>query len=221
MRRLLIAAVLCLSAACGGSDGGGSPTAPSEGKGTKRIFLEGDLNFGDVQIGATHDRNFRIYNQGSAPITVTGLTGPSGYTASWTSGTVPPNNGFQEIRMRFAPTEARSYSGTLTVNADHTTGTNTIPMNGRGVREPFTRSGVGNTVFDMPTDISRVRITGSYGGSCENFIMRVGGRLAVNEILGTCSIASGRNYEGTHLVSGGVVEVTSSNGVSWSITELR
>ena len=220
MRRLLIAAVLCLSAACGGSDGGGSPTAPSGGQSTKRIFLEGDLNFGDVQVGSTHDRNLRIYNQGSAPITVTGLTGPSGYTASWTSGTVPPNNGFQEIRIRFTPTEERSYSGTLTVSADHTSGTNTIPISGRGAREPFTRSGVGNTVFDMPTGNGlRMKITGDYTGNSENFVVYIGGRLVVNELVGTHWNQT--HHEGIYLTNGGVVEIKLSSGVRWSLQEQR
>lgn len=205
--------------ACGG-DGGGSPTSPSPSQGTKRIFLEGDLSFGDVSIGSSHDRNFRIYNQGATPITVTGLTGPSGYTASWTSGTVAPNNGFQEIRVRFAPTEARSYSGTVTVNADHTAGTNTIPISGRGVREPFTRSGSGNTVFDMPTDVARVRIIGTFNGNSSNFVVRIGGRLVVNELVGT--FWGQPRYEGIHLTNGGgVVEITNSSGVAWSFEEVR
>lgn len=204
--------------ACGGSDGPTSPSPPAGG--AKRIFLEGDLNFGDVSVGSTHDRSFRIYNQGSAPITVTGLTGPGGFTASWTSGTVPPNNGFQEVRVRFAPTEARSYSGTVTVNADHTSGTNTIPISARGVREPFTRSGTGNTVFDMPTDVARVRIVGTFSGNSSNFVVRIGGRLVVNELVG--SFWGQPRYEGIHLTNGGgVVEITNSSGVSWSFEEVR
>jgi hypothetical protein len=85
----------------------------------------------------------------------------------------------------------------------------------------FTRNGSGANVFDMPTYITRVRINGTYNGSCENFIILVGGRLLVNEILGGCSIASGRTYEGTHLTSGGVVEVRSSQGINWTFTEVR
>jgi hypothetical protein len=95
-------------------------------------------------------------------------------------------------------------------------------MVGRGVRDPFMRSGTGNTVFDMPTDVSRVEITGTYNGNCQNFVVRVGGRLIVNEILGSCSVATaGRRYSGQHLVTGGVTEITNSSGVSWTITEIR
>lgn len=88
---------------------------------------------------------------------------------------------------------------------------------------PFTISGSGNTVFDVPNYVRRVRVQGSFSGSCQNFVVWIGGRLIVNEILGSCSVASGRSYDGTHQLqtNGGMGETRNSNGVSWSITELR
>jgi hypothetical protein len=222
---LLLVCVLTgtsLVSACGGDKGGGSPTSPSPpaSDNTRVIAIDGELNFGDVTIGETGEKALHIWNRGTSPMTVTGLTGPGGISATWTNGTIAPNT-VQSLTVRFAPTEERSYSGTLTVNGNHTSGTNTKPVNARGVRPPFSRSGVGNTVFDMPTSVRRVHITGRYDQRCENFIIWIGGRLVVNEILGTCSIGSGPTYSGEHLVSGGVVEITGSNGVAWSIQELR
>ena len=81
-------------------------------------FLGRHLSFGDVPMGTTVERELRIYNQGSSPLTVTGMTGPGGYTATWTSGTIPPNNGSQQTKIRFTPTENRTYNGTLTVNGN-------------------------------------------------------------------------------------------------------
>lgn len=83
----------------------------------------------------------------------------------------------------------------------------------------FTRSGEGNTVFDMPTTVARIRIVGTYAGSGSNFIVRIGGRLVVNEIIGTRwpSTVS----DGTYLTSGGTVEITNSAGVQWTFTEAR
>jgi len=62
----------------------------------------------------------------------------------------------------------------------------------------FSKSGVGNNVFDMPSYVARVHITGNYTGSSSNFIVWVGPqnvacdlginsncRLLVNEIIGT------------------------------------
>lgn len=83
---------------------------------------------------------------------------------------------------------------------------------------PFwTMSGTGNTVFDMPTYVSRVRITGRYESNSTNFVVRVGGRLVVNELLGRAWGAT--TYNGLHLVSGGVTEITLSRDVAWTFTQ--
>jgi hypothetical protein len=50
-----------------------------------------------------------------------------------------------------------------------------------------------------------------------NFIVRIGGRLVVNEIL-----RETRFYTGIHLTNGGgVVEITNSNFIRWTFTEVR
>ena len=73
-------------------------------------------------------------------------------------------------------------------------------------------------VFDMPTYVSRVRVVGTYTGYSSNFIVHVGGRLLVNELLGTGWGTT--RYDGTLLTTGGVVEITHSSGVSWSFTQV-
>ena len=100
--------------------------------------------------------------------------------------------------------------------APPTTTTTTLPP-----RPLFTASGIGDNVFDMPTSVARVKITGDYPSNCSNFIVKIGGRLVVNEILGTCSIAVGPHFEGTYVTTGGVVEITNSTGVAWTFTEVR
>lgn len=86
---------------------------------------------------------------------------------------------------------------------------------------PWSRSGTGANVLDMPTYIERVRIVGTYRGRCENFVIWIGRDLVVNDILGTCSVADSANYDGTHQVTGGVVRVEESTAIAWSITEVR
>ena len=44
------------------------------------------------------------------------MTLPKGFTASWTSGTIPAGR-TQPVGISFLPTAAQSYNGTLTVNA--------------------------------------------------------------------------------------------------------
>jgi hypothetical protein len=120
-------------AACGGDSGGSSPTTPATTQ-TRTIRLEGILEFGDVMLGDSADRTLRIYNEGNSPMTVTSLTGPGGdvFTATWTGGTIAPGTS-QAATIRFRPIEARTYTGMVTVNANHTSGTNTTPISAKGV----------------------------------------------------------------------------------------
>jgi hypothetical protein len=74
-------------------------------------------------------------------------------------------------------------------------------------------------VFDMPTYIRRVRIIGDYGGRTSNFIIYVGGRLVVNELVGTTW--NQVHHEETYAVVGGEVMIIDSSGVSWSMVEER
>lgn len=85
----------------------------------------------------------------------------------------------------------------------------------------FSVSGSGDTVFDVPVRSMRVKIHGSYSGRCQNFILYIGSDLLVNEILGTCSIASGHTFDGTYLTNGGTGHTESSTGVNWTVTEVR
>lgn len=82
---------------------------------------------------------------------------------------------------------------------------------------PYTRSGSGNTVFDMPTNIRRIRIYGRWNGTgTSNFIVRIGGVLTLNEILRTTG-----TYEGTHSTTGGVTEITNSTAITWTFTQVQ
>jgi hypothetical protein len=219
-RRALPLVLIVIAAACGKD----SPTSPTPSTPTREIAITGTLVFGDVEVGSTADRTFRIHNTGADALTVTSLSSqsPANFPVSWSSGIIPAG-GTQDVTVRFSPTEARIYDTVLRVNGNQTAGNNGINISAIGVRTGplWERSGTGADVFDMPTYIRRVRITGTYSGSCENFIIRVGGSTVVNVILGTCSVADARNYEGVHAVTGGQVEVRSSIGINWRFTEVR
>ena len=97
---------------------------------------------------------------------------------------------------------------------------------------PWSRTGTGATIIDLPTRITRIRIEGEYNGRGENFVVWCGvsgdrGGLLVNEILGTRSGYS-TTYSGIHSARrsyGGrgqpcrELQVRHSSGVRWSITE--
>ena len=216
-----------IGAACGGSSSPTSP-APTPTAVTRIISVTGDLAFGNVNIGASATRTFTISNSGTAALTFASLTatsgtGTAGYTASPTSGTVPAG-GSLTVTVQFKPTLAQFYSNVLTVVGDQTSGNAAINVSGTGINNNpiFTKSGVGDTVFDMPTYVTRLRITGAPASSCQNFIVHIAGRSVVNVILGTCSVADTRTHDGTYAIAGGgQVEIVSSSGVSWTFTEVR
>jgi hypothetical protein len=133
-RRFIAAAIFCGLAACGGgSSNNGTPTTPTP-TATRIIEITGDLSFGDLLIGTSADRQIAIRNKGTAMMTVSSMNAPctSFFAASWTNGQISAG-GSQNVNIRFAPTAAQSCVGELTVNADHTSGQNTIPINARGV----------------------------------------------------------------------------------------
>lgn len=300
-----IAILIALAAAACGK---GSPTAPTPtpmSTSAKVITLSGNLAFGNLPVGTTAEASLRISNSGSTAMTVTALTGPSGFTAGWMSGSIPAG-GSQDVMVRFSPTLEQFYSGTLTVSADQTSGTNTIAISGTGTgtggvaltgvvtaggtgvpisgatitvidgpdagriattsisgayrfdhlaignanlsvrgsgylgtasgvyvdgtnalnfalqvdRGPlWSNSGVGDSVFTMPTTVSRVRITAQYTGYGSGFIVQINGKRIVNEIMGTgWNLTS---FEGTYDTTGGSVNIYYSGDVAWWFTEVR
>lgn len=87
--------------------------------------------------------------------------------------------------------------------------------------EIWTTSGAGNDVFDRPSHVERVEITGTFTGSSSNFIVHCGTQLVVNELLGTSFGPT--EYSGTHLLDAGCnpIEITNSSEVSWTFEEVR
>jgi hypothetical protein len=129
----VLAAVLMAGAAACGDDGPSNPTSPTQ---TRVIGVSGNLAFGEVPVGSSRDATFTISNTGSATLTVTGIAITGGFgsalTASWTGGTIAAGAS-QTVNVRFAPTESGTYSGTLTVSGDQTSGTNTLPISASSV----------------------------------------------------------------------------------------
>jgi hypothetical protein len=109
------------------------------------------------------------------------------------------------------------YVGTLTVN-DGKLSSKSVTVS-VSVRVPFARSGSGDMVFDIPANVTRIRIQGTYTGYSSNFMIGIAGHNVVNELLG--SVYSVTSHDGTYLIKGGgTVEITHSSGVTWSITEV-
>ncbi len=221
--------ILCLTlAACGSPK---SPTTPSPTPtptATRIISVEGAMDFGGVTLNQSKTNILTIRNSGTAPLTISGITGSGGITAvtalSWTSGTIAAG-GLQDVNVRFTPSAIQGYSGTITVNGDQTAGTNTIAFAGSGTLTGipvFSKSGTGDQVFDLPSYVTRLRIQASPATSCQNFVVKVKGSLLVNIILGTCSVADAKSIDNTYAISGGGTVTTEiSTGINWTMTEVR
>ena len=127
-----------------------SPTPSTSGP-TRVIGLSGSLAFGEVAVGGQRDLTFTIPNTGTQALTVTGMTVTGGLsahtTATWTNGTIA-SGASQSVTVRSAPTTAGSYTGTLTVNGDQTSGTNTLPISGTATAPSFQGTWAGRYVID-------------------------------------------------------------------------
>ena len=98
---------------------------------TRIIALSGDLAFGNVTVGTIAQRTLTIANNGNSTLTISSISYPTGFSGNWSSGTIPAS-GSQNVTVTFSPSAATSYGGTVTVNANQTSGGNTIAASGTG-----------------------------------------------------------------------------------------
>ena len=101
---------------------------------TRIISLGGDLAFGNLTVGSSAQRTLTIYNNGNSTLTVSSISYPSGFSGSW-SGSISAGSS-RNVTVTFAPTSEISYGGTITVNSNRTSGTNTRSCSGTGVATP-------------------------------------------------------------------------------------
>ena len=129
---------IILASACSSPES--SPTAPTStaapsgtasAAATRILALSGDVAFGSVNVGATGNQTLTLSNTGNAALTWTNLvfTNASGsvFTRDTTAGVIAAGRS-QTVTLTFAPVEARSYSTTLTVTSDATSGTSTAAV---------------------------------------------------------------------------------------------
>jgi hypothetical protein len=98
---------------------------------TRVIGLSGDMAFGNVTVNSTATRTMTISNTGNSVLTVNSISYPTGFTGNWSSGTIAAGSS-RNVTVTFTPIAATSYVGTITVNSDRNSGTNTISTSGTG-----------------------------------------------------------------------------------------
>lgn len=170
MRNVLACLCLITLVSCSSSPSSPSPTpTPTPTPTATRIIqLSGNLNFGDVTVGQFADRTLSISNVGNSTLTVTGITGPCGgfFTSTFISGTIAAG-ATQNATVRFTPLAVANCSGTVTVVADQTSGTNTIAINANAVAAARTMTGTwtgswSTYTFTMVLTQTGTVVTGSY-----------------------------------------------------------
>ena len=139
--RLLVTSLVTFGLVGCGKDGN-LPTGPSAvtapaPASSRVVDVSGNLSFGDVAVGSAREATMTIRNSGNAPMTVASLSVSGGLashvTASWTSGQIGAGSA-QNVLVRFQPTTTGAFNGTVTVNADHTGGSNTMSISGNAVQ---------------------------------------------------------------------------------------
>jgi hypothetical protein len=70
------------------------------------------------------------------------------------------------VTINFAPTAEQTYNGTLTINGDQTSGTNTIAISGTGTRPPGPRTSFGDGQYLVGSDIVAGRYYSAPSSAC-------------------------------------------------------
>jgi Abnormal spindle-like microcephaly-assoc'd, ASPM-SPD-2-Hydin/CARDB len=232
---LLCLALLPFTLACGGDSS--SPTGPSSTTAppatTRVVNVSGNLAFGEVAVGSSRDLSYTITNPGNAALTVTGTSVSGGrasqLTASWTSGTIAAGAS-QDVSVRFQPTTAGSYSGTVTVNGDQTSGSNTIAISGNASAPTFQGTWSGRYVVERCDGTGSVQdyfcsARGSYPSGTDLPVSMtltqngtsISGTLSLGQVTG---VVTGIVAGGSTLVLQGTVRSgqTSATLSGWSTT---
>jgi hypothetical protein len=121
------------------SNGANSPnTLQAKGSGisaagqTRIINLTGSMAFGNVTVGQSLTRILTISNTGSSILTISNITAGSGQftVGSWTPTIAAGQS--QNVNITFAPTNGQTFSTTLQVTSDATSGTSSMALSGTG-----------------------------------------------------------------------------------------
>jgi hypothetical protein len=210
MRRLLPILLIALTVACGKDS---SPTAPSTPATPTPTPAAPTVTA--IAIGGACQTNTPCNAPGPVQLSATALlsNGTSQTvttTANWssTNGNVATVNGTGAVAVH-----NQGQANIVATYQGQAGGTTVV------VPAPWNIAGTGDTVFDMPTYVSRVTIVGDYGGNTSNFIVHIAGNHIVNELVGT--FWSQVHFQGTYVTTGGTVEILSSSGVRWSFLQVR
>ncbi|MFO7535028.1 MAG: C10 family peptidase [Kiritimatiellia bacterium] len=90
------------------------------------------LAFGRVPLFTEKLLSFKVFNDGTAPLTVSNITLPAGF--SWTGSPFTiPVGGYQKMQISFSPTVAGIVKGDAVIQSNRSGGSNTFVVTGNGI----------------------------------------------------------------------------------------
>lgn len=99
----------------------GRPVAALTGLGpvAPALALTADsLDFGTIPVGTSRDRSLDLYNQGTAPLTVSAITVAPPFSVVFSGPVTVPPAGSLEVTVSFAPTDQAPASADLNISSD-------------------------------------------------------------------------------------------------------
>lgn len=186
-----------------------SPTPPPS---TRIIRLEGDLTFGEVQVGSSAQRTMTIYNDGNSTLTVNSISYPAGFSGNWNG--IVASGSSQPVTVTFSPTEQKTYTGNVTVTSDATSGINAKYVSGTGVTSSHAVTAKIDSISpSQATQGTAVYFSGTGSDSSGHSIMAYSWRSSIDGIIGTsASFVKNDLSAGSHNI---YFKVQCSNG-KWS-----
>ncbi len=106
-----------------------------------------ELDFGYIRIGRSNSLQTIISNSGNSELAVSSIDLPEGFTIDKLSFVIAPG-GNEEVTINFIPKSIKDYSGTITLNSDALSGTETISVIAHGLERA---SGLDNNELSSKT----------------------------------------------------------------------
>lgn len=99
------------------------------------LSVTGEPAFGELAVGKSAKKLIKIANTGNEPFAITGITSsdPAFTLLNVERKTLAPGSAWN-VEVQFSPTEAKSYSATITIENDADQGKNTIQATGTGIQ---------------------------------------------------------------------------------------
>ena len=179
---------------CSGAAGGKLPSDFAQGVGPGAAVVPSGVDVISVSATSASVRNFAARLDGA--LIINAVIGPGQAPESF-GGTYSTKPG-----ARFEVVTGEGVAWSLSAASADTASS-----------AKLNRSGVGDAVITLPARAARYTTTGRSAAS-SNFVVRVGGRLVVNEIVGPAGFSgsfSGQAQE--------QLEIVNSPGVEWTISE--